>query len=392
MELKKIESKIIKDSRKQDTIKVIVKTNKGKFISSSPSGKSTGIGEKKPYLKSISNDIKNLEKYSGEISRLKINKFSDLKKIEGIIKNKIGANTLFALESCLLKILAKKRKKQVWEVIKRDLKISGKKFPFPVGNCIGGGKHSYNKKKPEFQEFLFIPKTSDIEKNYYLMKKLYKKLKKDLKKKRKFNGINDEGALQTSLNNEQVLEIMKNIKKRFKEKIGVGIDVAASSFYNKTYNYKSGKLSKEKQINFIFNLIKKYNLEYIEDPLREKDFNGFSKLNKKLKKTEKNLIIGDDLTVTQLKYLKKALKNKGVSGIIIKPNQVGSLIELSEVVKLAKKYNIKTVFSHRSGETMENILADLAFGFCSDYIKVSVKGKERDVKYKRLIKIKSELK
>ena len=132
------------------------------------------------------------------------------------------------------------------------------------------------------------------------------------------------------------------------------------------------------------NLIKNFNIYYIEDPFDETDFEGFAKL---LKRFPDRLIVGDDLTTTNLKRLEKAIKMKSINAIIVKPNQIGSLIEVKEVCELAKKNNVKIVFSHRSGETEETILADLAFGFQADFFKCGITGREREAKIKRLVEI-----
>ncbi len=128
---------------------------------------------------------------------------------------------------------------------------------------------------------------------------------------------------------------------------------------------------------------------YIEDPFDEEDFESFAKL---LKKFPDALIVGDDLTVTNYKRLKKAIEMKSINAMIIKPNQIGSLLEVAKVCELSKKNNIKIIFSHRSGETEEDILADLAFGFQADFFKAGITGKERECKIKRLIEIQRRLK
>ena len=127
---------------------------------------------------------------------------------------------------------------------------------------------------------------------------------------------------------------------------------------------------------------------YIEDPFGEEDFESFAKL---LKKFPDRLVVGDDLIVTSSKRLEKAIEIKSVNAVIVKPNQCGSLLEVKRVCELAKENNIKIVFSHRSGETEENILADLAFGFGADFFKCGIDGKEREVKLKRLMEIEKEL-
>ena len=131
-------------------------------------------------------------------------------------------------------------------------------------------------------------------------------------------------------------------------------------------------------------MINNTNLFYVEDPFDEEDFESFAKLKEVCKNA---LIVGDDLTVTNHKRLQKAINEKSINGIIVKPNQCGSLLEVKKVCELAKANKIKIIFSHRSGETKENILADLAYGFEADFLKCGITGIEREVKIKRLIEI-----
>lgn len=355
----------ILDSRKEPTIEVSVNGCKA----SSPSGKSKGKYETPSYKKSLAQDIKTINKLKLDFD---INNFSDLIKVERICKNKLGANSLFALESAVLKALAKSQGKQLWEI----LNSRAKRLPTPLGNAIGGGLHSSNKNPPTFQEFLLAPNKKSIRENVKIMNQTYSKLKKILKSKSK----NDEGAWNTSLNNSQVLEILS------KEKIRIGVDAAASSFYkNGIYTYKNKSLNRTAQIHYINSLIKRFNIFYLEDPLEENDFPGFAKISKK------NLICGDDLTVTHIGRLKKAISKKSINCMIVKPNQNGSLLDVAKVVALCKKHNIKTVLSHRSGETLDNALADYAFGFQTDFIKCGISTPWREVKLKRLIEIEENL-
>jgi len=377
MFIKEIKARKIKDSRKELTIEVSINGIKA----SSPSGKSTGKYETHSYHKSIDWNI-------NAINNLKIDfeldNFNDLTKLEHFIKKKFklkdakqfGANALFALESAILKALAKSQNKQLWQVINP----TAKKLPLPVGNAIGGGLHSHNKDAPEFQEFLLIPKQSSIKQNVKTLNIIYKKLKTKIKSDSK----NDEGAWQTSLPNEEIFFILS----KFKD-IRIGVDVASSSFYkNAEYVYKNKSLDTNAQISYINSLIKSYNLFYIEDPFQENDFNSFSKLRNLNKNA---LITGDDLTATHLSRLKKAISLKAISAIIIKPNQNGSLLELKEIFDMCKKYKIKTILSHRSGETLDSALADYAFAFQADFIKTGISTKYRQVKLKRLIQIEKDL-
>jgi len=376
MLIKEVKAKIIFDSRNEPTIDVSVNGCKA----SSPSGKSKGKHETPSYHNSLRwniNAINNLK------IPFEINSFSDLKKIEALIKNRFklnnakhfGANALFALESAILKALAKENKKQLWEIINPN----ARRFPVPVGNAIGGGLHSAKfKEHPVFQEFLLIPDEKTFRNNVRTMQKIYGKLKSKLNATQ----INDEGALQTSFNDEQILNILSKLN------IRIGVDIAASSFYKQGfYSYKQKQLDKQSQINYINSLIRDYNLFYIEDPLNEEDFLGFSKI----KKSSNHLVVGDDLTTTNIQRLKKAIKMKSINAMIIKPNQNGSLFELKQIFEICKNNNIKTIMSHRSGETLDNALADYAFAFGADFIKTGIATKYREAKLNRLIEIEESI-
>ena len=217
-----------------------------------------------------------------------------------------------------------------------------------------------NGKRPDFQEFLLIPDSNSVEKAFEMNKKAKEKAEEFLRRKDSdFKGNkNDENAWITSLNEKEIFDIMNKLN------IPIGTDIASSGY--------------------IANLIKNYDLLYIEDPFSEEDFEGFSKL---LKKFPNSLIVGDDLTVTNSKRLKKAIEMKAINAIIIKPNQCGSLLEVKKVAELAKENGIKIVFSHRSGETNDDSLAHLAVGWECPMIKTGIVGGERVSKINELLAI-----
>ncbi|MBI2043911.1 phosphopyruvate hydratase, partial [Candidatus Pacearchaeota archaeon] len=237
------------------------------------------------------------------------------------------------------------------------------------------------------QEFLLIPREKTVKESFELNKKIRNTLQTELKiADEKFkNKKDDEGGWETSLNDKEVLEVIKKFG------VPIGIDIASSTFHKrKKYLYNNPMLKRdpEEQLEYISNLIKNFHLSYIEDPFEENDFESFAKL---LRRFPNPLITGDDLTVTDFNRLRKAIAMKSINSIIVKPNQTGSLIEVKDVCELARKNDIKIVFSHRSGETEENILADLAFGFQADFFKAGILGKGREVKIKRLIEIEKDL-
>jgi enolase len=217
----------------------------------------------------------------------------------------------------------------------------------------------------------------------------YEHLGSILKTRRK----NDENAWETNKANEEILKILQEIKKQYK--VRIGIDMAASTFYsNGYYKYKNKELIRDKldQADYITKLIKKYNLFYVEDPMNEEDFSGFIEIMNHLKKQKsKTLIVGDDITTTSLKRTRRATGSKAINAVIIKPNQIGSLVEVKHVVEFCKKNNLKIIFSHRSGETMDDTLADLAVGFQADFIKTGISGKERLIKLKRIMDIEKSI-
>ena len=377
MLIKEISARKIKDSRSEYTIEVSINGCK----SSSPSGKSTGKYETPCYHKSLDWNLKSINNFK-ELKEIEINSFEDLKKVESLIKkkfklkkvNSFGANALFALESAILKALAKNSKKELWEVVNNK----SKKIPVPVGNIIGGGLHSHNEDHPVFQEFLIIPQLKSAKRNFHLMQMIHKELGFIFKTKK----VNDEGAWQTDADEISILTVLSRLKN-----IKIGLDVAANSFYcEKKYEYKNKILDRNSQIFFMNNLIKDFNILYLEDPLQEEDFSGFSKINKK------NLIVGDDLTVTHIERVKRAIKNNSINAMIVKPNQNGSLIQVKEICDFCKKNKIKIIVSHRSGETMDSALADFAVAFGADYIKCGISTKWRESKLKRLIEIENKIK
>ena len=394
MRIEKIEARQILDSRKQSTIQISVLTEEGKFISSAPSGKSRGRFEAKPYLKSLNEDIKfinNLRRK--ELSNLRIEEFKSLSEVEGLINNAIGANSLFALEASILKALATEQNKELWEFLSRN---KNPKFPIPVGNVIGGGLHTKTTagKKPDFQEFLIIPRAKRFVDNVFLMKKAHEEIGKILELRKVKGKPNDENAWSTSLDNENCLEILEKVRELLEgsagEDIELGMDIAASTFSkNNCYIYenKKQKLNRDGQINYISDLADKYELFYIEDPLEENDFDGFSELRGKTSA----MVVGDDLTVTNMTRLKKALQSRSINAIIVKPNQNGSLLKVKEICDFCQDKEIKIVFSHRSGETLDTTIADLALAWKADFIKTGIFGKEREAKLNRLIQIEKVL-
>ncbi|MEM4181960.1 MAG: enolase C-terminal domain-like protein [Candidatus Pacearchaeota archaeon] len=402
MFIKEAKAKIIKNSRKERTIEVAIKTSRGKFFCSAPSGKSKGKNEVPDFnQKGVKHSVKLANIFLSILveKEIKFNYFEDLQKIEFLLlefeKNNesLGGNVWYAIEGALLKAAAKERNLEAYQFILNNEKP---KIPLPVGNAVGGGLHTRtHKKKPDFQEFLFIAKEKNIAKavSKNILAYFEAKGKIRWKEKKFFIRTNDENAIITSLPNQEVLEIMRDVARKFD--LNIGVDIAASSFFNgENYDYKNKRFlrTREEQLEYIQDLISDFDLFYIEDPFQEEDFLSFKNLLYFVEKTKKNcLIVGDDLTTTNLERVKKAYQLKSINAVIIKPNQIGSLLEVKKVCDFCKKHGIKMIFSHRSGETMDNILADYAVGFGADYIKTGLIGEERLIKLRRLIDIQKEI-
>ena len=411
MQIQSLEARKILNSKKSPTIEVRIKANNNTIIASAPSGTSTGKSEVKPFSKKgIDFSIAAINALGKKFihNRTLFHDFQDLEKIEEFIKKVdkttnlelFGGNALYVLETAVLKAIAASQEKELWQIL-----FNGKKpiFPRPLGNCIGGGKHLEQNQKTDFQEFLLLPETEHFFDSYFINLRAYKEAKSLLKEQDKFwkGKVTYENAFATHLDNESVLKLLQRVKLVVKDKFGIsldlGTDIAANSFLQRSsYKYnnfnekdKNKILKPEEQVEYIANLIKDYNLYYIEDPFQEEDFLSFAKL---LKKVKNCLIVGDDLTCTHLERVKKAIKMKAINALIVKPNQVGSLLETKKVVDFAKKKKIKIIFSHRSGETSDNALAHYAIGFQAPIIKTGILGKERFAKLHEILRIEREYK
>ena len=388
MIIKKVKAKKIRNSRGEDTIKVSVRCDKGKGEASAPSGASKGKHEAKDFVL----DVKDCVKYINKEERLKgleINSYDDLVKVEKIInKNNVGANPTIALEYAILKCFG-----QIWKIIDPEIKV----IPRPLGNVIGGGAHIKDGNFCEFQEFLLYPINSknfdEAARANGLAHKLVKERLKELKVELK---MTDEGAwAPENLTIQEILELLKDIIVKVYDEteitLKIGIDIAASSFWDgRNYVYRDNKLNRQEQIDYISSLIEKYDLHYVEDPLHENDFMGFAELTKKF--GDKCMIVGDDLTVTNLDRLKDAVKFKAINGMIVKPNQNGSLIDTKIAIEYAKKHNLYLIASHRSGETLDPSISHIAVGFRLPILKVGIEGKERKAKLSEVVKIEKQIK
>ncbi|KJE49658.1 MULTISPECIES: enolase [Acidiplasma] len=267
-------------------------------------------------------------------------------------------------------------------------------IPRPLGNIIGGGKHS--KRGTTIQEFLVSSQGKSFYDSVYYNILVHKKVGEILSDKLKNQsvGLGDEKAWTADVSDEEAIDIMKSavneISSDNKVKILLGVDFAADSFYNNgKYIYKNKILSRDEQIDFAISLNKEHGFYYIEDPLFDTDFEGFSEITSKIGNNA--LIVGDDLYTTNPERIKKGIELKSTNGVLIKVNQIGTLSDTTESVKLATKNKMETVVSHRSGETTDDFIAHLAVGFNSKLIKSGTIGGERLAKLNELIRIEEGL-
>ncbi len=401
MEIKSIKALKAYDSRGKETIQVIASLKDANVFAIAPNGTSKGKKEVRDFSRrGIEYSIELINKIGQEIINSKINleNFDSLALVEQIVRKYdatkdlsiLGGNALYALEASLVKAMAKANSLEPWQILGKAPRV----MPLPLGNCIGGGKHIEASLKPEFQEFLITARTTKFFEAYFINIHAYKKAQELLKRIGKFSGLTIENAVYGPFSNEEaidlLIEVKENISETFGVKLDIGIDVAASSFFKaNTYQYKTKPqlLSPSKQLDYIESLIAKHNLFYVEDPFHEDDFENFSRLTSKVK----CLVVGDDLTCTNPEIIEKAIKTKAISGVIIKPNQAGSLLTTKRAFDLAKKAGIKCIVSHRSGETVDDFIADIAVGWNADYIKAGIVGKEREAKLKRIVAIEKSL-
>jgi len=364
------------NSVKEKTITVSMKTRKGIFSACAPSGTSEGDYE----AKTLNNEtvIKNFPKIKKKfIGKSEKNVDKIIKKI-GI--EKMGANLSLVLSVAAIRSLSKNN---VYKLLNKKAHI----FPYPLGNVVGGGAH---KGYTSIQEFLVLPiKAKSIKEAIKTNLSIWKNFGKYIKLRGILLGNNYEGAWTCKLNDIKTLDILSIIAEDYGARIG--IDFAAFEIYKKgRYYYKNPnkRLSPEKQLEFVLDLIKTYRLFYVEDPFHEDDFKHFSELTKRTR----CLIVGDDIFATQPNRLKLAIKKKAGNGIIIKPDQVGLVSKTLETIKIAKKAGYKTIVSHRSRDTNDSFIADLAVGIECPILKCGIHGKERTSKLKRLVHIWNKVK
>ena len=403
----KVKARQIFDSRGNPTVEAEVFTKRNSASAICPSGASTGTYEafekrdknNKRYLgKSVLSVVNLINK---KISKqLKGQNVHDQERIDAIMinldgtrqKSKLGANAILAVSMAVKKLSAIEKNIPLYKnfFIKKNFKL-----PLPLMNIINGGAHANNNLR--IQEFMIRP---DRARNFSEAMRMcfivIKNLSKLIKQKKLSTSVGDEGGFAPMIdNNNQALNlIVEAIKKSGfinGKDICICLDVAANELFKKNkYSIHSNKyVSVDKSIRQYKKMVKKYKIKSIEDPFAENDWSAWSKLMRSIKKIQ---IVGDDIYVTNLERLKKGFLNVSSNAILIKLNQIGTVSETIEVIKFAHIIGFNTIISHRSGDSEDTFIADLAVGTNSNQIKTgSLARSERVAKYNQLIRIEEKL-
>ncbi len=396
----KIVAEGITDSKRTPTIRVTVWAGDISGSFSVPSGASTGAHEAHELRDMNGLGVKSaIDKVNDVIAPALVGKNvlnqkeidRTMIELDGTLnKDNLGGNSIIGVSVACAKLAAKVSKQETFEYLRTLTEIKpSRSAPYLFMNLINGGKHAKN--NLTFQEYLIMPNMENVAEAVDIGITVQNVLKKIITRELngKFVVLGYEGGFAPEISDiKKPLEFLAEAIKEnnLEGKVRLALDVAASSFYgNGSYKVDGKSISKEELMKIYDSLISEFNLFYIEDPFDQEDFDSF----RKLKENHRNLlVVGDDLTVTNVSLLKKALERGSINSMIIKPNQIGTLSETLETMRLARENNIELIVSHRSGETDDDFIADLAYAFGCFGLKAGSPFKpERKVKYDRLIKI-----
>ena len=394
----------ILDSRGNPTVEVDIITWNGFGRAAAPSGASTGSKEVVSFPEGgVSQVITEVEDLiSSELIGMAAEDIEDideiLKEIDGTDNlSAIGGNTTVAVSMAAAKAAAMSYNLPLYNFLGGNFI---KEIPYPLGNMMNGGAHA-GPNAPDIQEFLVVPVgANDITEAVFANVEVHKRLKELISKKDPSftGGKGDEGGWIPNITNNQALEIQAQACEEVGDELGFiikpGLDMASSEFWSEEegkYVYGQDGLKRDSgdQVDYVKELIDTYHMFYVEDPFDEKDFDGFAELTAKV--GSKCRICGDDLFVTNADLLACGIEKKAANAIIIKPNQIGTLTDTYETVRLAKENGVMPVVSHRSGETCDDTIAHLAIAFGAPMIKTGAIGGERIAKLNELIRIEEEM-
>jgi enolase len=395
-----ISAEEIKDSRGNLTIKVTVSVGNVSDSFSVPSGASTGAHEAHELRDADGKGVtKAIEKVNKVIAPMLVGKDAlNQKEIDRIMveldgtsnKENLGANSMIGVSVACAKVAAKVQGMETFQYLRTLAEIKpSRKTPYLYMNLINGGKHAKN--DLAFQEYHVVPDMENIREAIIAGIKIQKSLQGIIGTELGADSLvfGDEGGFAPQISDikKPLLYLTQAIKENNLEgKIRLALDVASSSFYQDgKYKVEDKEISKEELMNIYNSLIAEFKLLSIEDPFDEESFDDFRKLKDA---NSSLLVLGDDLTVTNVVLVEEAIIRGSINAMIIKPNQVGTLTETLLTMQLARENNIELVVSHRSGETNDDFIADLAFAFNCFGMKAGSPIKpERMVKYKRLEQI-----
>jgi len=408
-DIKDITAREILDSRGNPTIEVTVYTGDVSGTASVPSGASTGDHEAlelrdggKRYMgMGVQKAVRNVKQKITPL--LKGIDCSKQRECDSMMierdatdnKRRLGANAILGVSLACAKAASESQGIQLFEYINTFPQVQkDSTIPKVFFNVINGGKHADN--RLSFQEFMIVPKLRSIKQNLQAASEIYHLLKKELHKTygKGTTNVGDEGGFAPD-KLHKATDALKILTKAirdagYKNKVDIAIDCAASEFFsNNKYTVDSKKLTKEQLLDYYCTLIKRYPIISIEDPFHQEDFDSFAKLRER----SKIQIVGDDLTVTNTERIEAAIKEKSCTCLLLKVNQIGTLTEALDAAQMALDAGWKVMVSHRSGETEDTFIADLAVGLGCGQIKAGAPCRgERTAKYNRLLQIEELLK
>ncbi|HOA47592.1 MAG TPA: phosphopyruvate hydratase [Candidatus Paceibacterota bacterium] len=388
--IKRIKAIEILNSRSNTTVKIEIASDNFTATAAVPEGKSVGKYEalSLPAWKAI----KNVEE---KIAPLLIGKEVNFQLADKTMieldgtrdKSNLGVNAILGVSLAIAKLQAKIEQKPLFEFLSqfflKGYRPGDTDFPFLLMNIVNGGIHAFG--GPDIQEYLIIVKGDSLKDGVFLGARIYQEMGKFFK-----GNIGDEGGFVPQTSNVQLpIEAISQTvsEKLVRNKIKIGLDLAASQLFDgKKYNIGEDHFSPEQLIDLYLRWANRFEIIYLEDPFSENDPNSFTQLKKQI--SNQTLVVGDDLTVTNIERLKEAKEKDLISGIIVKPNQIGTLSETIEVINFAQKNDIKVIISHRSGETNDTFIADLAIASNAWGLKSGAPARgERVAKYNRLLEI-----
>lgn len=402
MKITNLYAREILDSRGNPTVECELTTESFTVRASVPSGASTGTnealelrdGDSRYHGKGVTKAVNNVNKI---IKNALTGKELNQKVLDNLLleldgtKNKtnLGANAILSVSLCIMKALAKSQSKDIYELFDGPYTM-----PYPMMNIINGGVHATS--SLEIQEFMIVPNQSTFKERLRCGAEVFQTLKSILKQNGFSTSVGDEGGFAPTF--KTIEEALDYIILAIKESgyipgkdVNLALDAAASEFYKDgKYTINKKELTKEELINYYIKLTETYPIISIEDAFSEEDIDSIKKLTELI--GNKIMLVGDDYFVTNIEYLQKGITEKYNNAILLKANQIGTITEMLETIKLAKNSGFKTIISHRSGETEDTFISQMAVGLNLGYIKTgSLCRGERIAKYNELLRIEEKV-